>query len=70
MSKFKKNVLSVRKAESPYPGMVTYLHIKFDIPVSKAINLIEELIGNGYVGKHELVKNLGDEPSTFCFMNH
>lgn len=58
-----------------FPGfmmadMVTYLHIKFDIPVSKAINLIEELIGNGYVGKHELVKNLGDEPSTFCFMNH
>lgn len=49
--------------------MVTYLHIKFDIPISKAIKLIEELIRNGYVGRHEIVKELGDDPSTFCFMN-
>ena len=57
-----------------FPGfmmadMVTYLHSKFDIPISKAINLIEELIRNGYVGRHEVVKKLGDDPFTLCFMN-
>lgn len=47
--------------------MFEYLNSKFAIPIIKSITLIRELIERGYAGKHQLVKNEGDESITLCF---
>lgn len=48
--------------------MITYLDGRFNISTSEGIRLINELVRNGYVGRRELVKKLGDDPFTLCFM--